>query len=267
MKMDKEKYENMKPSEFRKIVREGKWTDTTENVCQGYAQANLVILPKEYAYEFLLVCQRNPRPCPVLEVTEAGDPYFKELASNADVRTDLPLYRVVKDGEIVDEPTDIQKYWKKDFVAFLLGCSRTFVWALKKANVSWRRYGAYRSNIPCKPAGRLHGHMVVGVRAFDNSKDAVRAIQISSRHPLMHGAPVFIGDPSDIGIDNLGKPDKFNPYRPSIDPPKKGEIIMYWGCGVTPQLIAMESKIPFMITHSPSHMFVTDKLGEELAIF
>ena len=266
--MDKEKYENMKPSDFRKLVRAGKWTDVTEDVCQGYAQANLAILPKEYAFEFLLFCQRNPRPCPVIEVTEIGVPYFRQVASDADVRTDLPLYRVIKNGEIVDEPTDIKKYWKEgDFVAFLLGCSRTFVWVLKGANVSWRRYGAYRSNIPCKPAGRLHGHMAVGVRAFDNTKDAVRAIQISSRHPLMHGAPVFIGNSSEIGIENLGQPDSFNPYRPTIDPPKQGEIVMFWGCGVTPGVVAIESKIPFMITHSPSHMFVTDKLAEELAVF
>lgn len=264
--MDKKEYKNMKPSEFRKLIREGKWSEATEGSCYGYAQANLAILPKEYAFEFLLFCQRNPSPCPVLEVTEVGVPYFKHVASDADVRTDLPLYRVIKDGEIVDEVTDIKKYWNEDLVAFLLGCSRSFEWALKNANVSWKRYGAYRSSIPCNPGGRLHGYMAVGIRGFDNTKDAVRAIQVSSRHLLMHGAPVFIGDPSDIGIDNLGKPDKFNPYRPTVEPPKKGEIVIYWGCGVTPQVVAMESKIPFMITHAPSHMFVTDKLVEELSV-
>jgi len=266
--MDRDILKNMKPSEFRKLVREGKWTDVTRDVCQGYAQANLVILPKEYAFDFLLFCQRNPRPCPVIEATEIGVPSFSQVASEADVRTDVPLYRVIKNGEIIDEPTDIKKYWiEGEFVSFLLGCSNSFILALKNSNISWRSYGAYRSNIPCKPAGRLHGHMAVTVNAFSKTKDAVRAIQITSRHLLTHGAPIFIGNPSEIGIDNLGQPDSFHPYRPKIDPPKKDELLMFWGCGVTPQIVALESKIPFMITHSPNHMFVTDKLAEELAVF
>lgn len=255
----------MNPKDFRTIVRKGEYTGVTMEVCQNYAQANLVILPKEYAFEFLLFCNRNPLPCPVLDVTEAGDPHPKLMAPEADLRTDLPKYRIFKDGEITDEPTDILKYWRDDLIAFLLGCSRSFVWALRAANVPYRRYGAYQTTIQCVPAGRFHGHLVVTVRAFYNAHDAVRAVQISSRHRPMHGPPIHIGDLADIGI-NLGKPDPLNPYRPVVEPPKPGEIAMCWGCGVTPQAVAMESRIPFMITHSPSHMFVTEHLVEELAV-
>jgi len=256
----------MGPREFRGLTRKAEFTDTTMEVCQGYAQANLVILPKEYAFDFLLFCNRNPRPCPVLDVTEPGDPHPKEMAPEADLRTDVPQYRVIKDGKIIDEPTDIAKYWRDDLVAFLLGCSCTFRWALRAANIPWRRYSAYLTTIPCVPAGCFHGHMVVTARAFYNSHDAVRAVQVSSRHLLMHGPPIHIGDPEVIGITNLGQPDPIFPNRPVVEPPKPGEIVMYWGCGVTPQSVAMESNVPFMITHYPAHMFVTDKLGEELAV-
>jgi len=260
----KEQLLAMSPKEFRDIVRKGEWTDMVIEACRGYAQANMVIVPKEYAFEFLLFCNRNPRPCPVLDVTELGDPHPKIMAPEADLRTDLPKYRVFKDGEVVDEPTDIIKYWRDDLVGFLLGCSRSFVWALRAANIPFRRYGAYRTTIPCVPAGRFHGPMIVTVRAFPNSHDAVRAIQISSRHLLMHGPPIHVGDPADIGVRKLGKPDPFFPDRPAAEPPKPGETVMCWGCGMTPQTVAMESKIPFMITHI--YMFITDQLVEELAI-
>jgi uncharacterized protein YcsI (UPF0317 family) len=189
------------------------------------------------------------------------------MAPEADLRTDLPKYRVFKDGQVIDEPIDITNYWRDDLVGFLLGCSRSFTWPLRAANISWRRYGAYRTTIPCIPGGRFHGPMVVSVRAFYNVHDAVRAVQISSRHLLMHGPPIHIGDPADIGIENLGKPDPFFPNRPVfVEPSKPGEILMYWGCGITAQTVALESRIPFMVTHCPSHMFVTDRLAEELAV-
>ena len=258
----------MSPRDFRSAVRRGEYTGVTlgtVDVCAGYAQANLAMVPKELAFEFLLFCNRNPRPCSLIEVTEPGDPMTKLVAPGADLRTDLPKYRVFKNGELIDEPTDVIKYWRDDLVCFLIGCSRTFVWALRAANIPFRRYGGYQTTIPCVPAGCFHGPMWVSVRAFYNSHDAVRAIQICSRHPLFHGPPVHIGDPAEIGI-NLGQPDPFNPYRPDIEPPKPGEIVMSWGEGVTPQAVALESKVPFMITHCPAHMFVTDCLGEELAI-
>jgi len=256
----------MSPKEFRTIVRKGKWTGMSIDACRGYAQANMVIVPKEYAFEFLLFCNRNPRPCPILDVTEPGDPHPKIMAPEADLRTDLPKYRVYKDGEIVDEPTDIIKYWRDDLVGFLLGCSRSFAWALEAANIRYRHYSAYRSNIPCNPVGRFHGPMVVTIRAFYNSHDAVRAIQISSRHLLMHGPPIHIGDPAEIGVENLGKPDSLFPDRPVAEPPKPGETVMCWGCGNTLETVAMESKIPFMIIHCSCYELVTDRLAEELAV-
>ena len=256
----------MAPKDFRQLIREGSWTDITIEACRGYAQLNLVMVPKDVAFEFLLFCNRNPFPCPVVEVTEPGNPHPAQMAPEADLRTDIPRYRVWRDGEKIDEPADVMKYYRDDLVSFLLGCSRNFVWGLRAANVSWRRYGPYSSTIPCVPAGRFHGPMVVTVRTFSNTHDAVRAIQISSRHPAGHSAPAHIGDPAVVGIDNLGEPDPDNPSRPVVDPPGPNEIIMYWGCGVTPQSVARESKIPFMITHAPSHMFVTDRLAEELAI-
>jgi uncharacterized protein YcsI (UPF0317 family) len=264
-KLSKNEMVNIDPKKFRDIVRKGEWTDVTMEVCQGFTQANLAIVPEEYAFEFLLFCNRNPRPCPVLDVTEPGDPHPRLMAPESDLRTDVPLYRVYKNGELVDEPIDIVKYWRKDLVAFLLGCSRTFVWALIAANIAWRRYGAYSTNIPCNPVGRFRGHLVVGVRAFYNSDDATRALQISTRYPTAHGAPVHIGDPEEIGIDNLGMTDPFHPYAAVTDPPKPGEIVMYWGCGITPQRIAVESKLPLLISHSAGHMFVTDRRAEETA--
>jgi len=256
----------MSPKEFRSIVRKSEWTAVSSGACPGYAQANVVILPKEYAFEFLLFCNRNPQPCPILDVTEAGDPHPKLMAPEANLRTDVAKYRVYKDGEIVDEPTDIIKYWRNDLVGFLLGCSRSFAWALEAANIRYRHYSAYRSNVPCNPAGCFHGPMVVTIRAFYNSHDAVRAIQISSRHLLMHGPPVHIGDPVAIGIKDLSKPAPLFSSATATEPPKPGEVVMSWGCGVTPETVAMESEVSLMITHSPGHMFMPDKQVEELAI-
>ena len=255
----------MKPKEFRKLVQNEEWTEITMEACRGYAQTNLAIIPKKYAYDFLLFCTRNPRPCPVLEVLNPGETHPKILAPEADIRTALPRYRIFKNGEIIDEPYNILNYWREDLVTFFLGCSRSFLWALRAANITWTRYGAYRTEIPCKPAGIFKGPLCVSVRSFKNSFEATRAIQISSRHLLMHGPPVYIGAPEKIGIKELGKPNLFNPYRPNVTPPGKDEIIMCWGCGITPHAVAIESKIPFMITHSPAHMFVTDRLAEEFA--
>ena len=266
MKYSSDEMKRIKPKEFRALVRKGAWKDVSLEVCEGFAQANMVIIPQEYAFEFLLFCNRNPQPCPVLDVTEPGEVHPRLIAPEADIRTDLPGYRVYENGEIIDEPTDVLKYWKDDFVGFMLGCSRSFVWAMQAANLSWREYGPYRTTIPCVSAGRFHGHMVVTPRAFINAKNTVRAVQISSRHIYMHGAPVFTGDPKEIGIEKIGQYDSFFPNRPVKEPPKRGEIMLYWGCGITPQIVAMESNIPFMITHKPAHMFVSDLLSEELAI-
>ena len=253
----------MRPQEFRELVRKEEWTDFTLLACRNYAQNNLAIVPRDYAYEFLLFCMRNPRPCPVIDVTEPGSPYPMKVAPTADLRTDLPRYRVFKNGELVDEPTDVTKYWQDDLVAFLIGCSATFDWALRAANVNFRLLGAYTSNIQCVPAGPFHGPMVVSCRAFKTSEDAVRAVQIGSRYLVSHGPPIHIGDPSIIGIKDLMQPDQaaINP----LPAPEPDEAILTWGCGITPQTTALAAKLPILITHKAGHMFINDFLAEETA--
>lgn len=255
---------DMPPREFRNIVRRGEWAGDTVNACRGYAMVNLAIVSQDVAADFLLFCTRNPQPCPVVDVTDPGSPVPKFLAPDADLRTDLPRYHVQKKGQIIDKPTDIKDYWRDDLVAFLLGCSGSFEWILQSANLEYRTIGAYNTSIPCEPAGLFSGRMVVTCRLFASSHDAIRAIQITSRHPHMHGSPVHIGDPDAIGIDNLYKPE-YGPIE-NVAPQRPNEIALFWGCGLTPELIAREAKLPFMITHAPAHMFVTDKLSEELAI-
>ncbi len=253
----------MSPAEFRGMVRRGEWTDLTVFACDGYVITNLAIVPKEYAFEFLLFCNRNPRPCPVLDVTEPGDPHPKLLAPEADVRTDLPKYRVYQDGKLIDEPTDITKYWRDDLVAFFIGCSLMIDFGLRGANVNYRMAGAFISKIPCIPAGRFHSdRMAVSCRVFKSSHDAVRAVQISSRLLAAHGYPVHIGDWASIGIRDFNEPE----IAPRGElPPEPGEVAMFWGEGNTPQLAAMESKTPFLISHFPGYMFVGDQRIEELA--
>ncbi len=254
----------MSPKEFRSLTRRGEWTEGTGIVCRGYLQANLAVVPKDYAFEFFLFCHRNPRPCPVIDVTEPGDPHPKLVAPEADLRTDLPRYRVFQDGKVIAEPTDVKNYWRDDLVAFVIGCSYGFDWALRDTKIRFRFTGAYTTNIQCVPAGRFHGPMLVSCRLMKSSYDAVRAAQISSRHLLSHGPPVHIGDPSLIGIKALCYPDIFAPAP--VPPQEPGEIAMYWGTGITPQTVALESNIPFMITHYPGHMLVTDRIAEELAV-
>jgi len=256
----------MAPKEFRGLVREGKWTDGTEMVCRGYAQANLAIVPKEIALEFFTFCFRNPRPCPLMDVTDPGDPHPKIVAPEADLRTDLPKYRVFKKGEIVDEPTDITRYWRDDLVAFLLGCSLSFEWALRDANVRFRFLGAYSTDISCIPAGIFHGPMVVTCRLVKGANEAVRAIQICSRHLFSHGAPVHIGDYEKIGIKDLCNPDmgRSDLSEGAISLQEPDEIALFWGCGVTPQAVAMATRPSLMITHFPGCMLVADKLSSEL---
>lgn len=268
--MNKKDYSNdelalMSPKDFRNLIRRGEWTDITIKGCRGYQQANLAIVPKEYAYDFLLFCNRNSLACPVLDVTDPGDPNPKLIAPGADVRTDAPKYCVFQDGKPIAEPNDIRDYWRDDLVTFVMGCSGSFDWALRAANVSFRFIGAYVTNIQCVPAGPFHGPMVVTCRFVKGSHNAVRATQISSRHLLSHGPPIHIGDPSVIGIKDLYHPD-MDVGAGDIAPKEPDEIPLYWACGLTPQTIALESKTPFMITHYSAHMFVTDKLIEELAI-
>lgn len=252
------------PVDVRTACREGKWTNVTAGLCGPFAQANLAILPADWAFDFLRFCQANPKPCPVLEVTDPGNPLLKRIAPQADLRTDLPRYRVYRYGQLVDEVLDITSLWQDDLVGFLIGCSFSFEAELLAANIPVRHIEAgtnvpmYRTNIACHPAGRFQGPMVVSMRPM-SAQQAIQATIITSRLPAVHGAPIHLGDPYLIGIKDLDNPDYGEPV-----PIYPGEIPVFWACGVTPQAAALASKPPLMITHAPGHMLVTDLRNEEL---
>ena len=223
----------------------------------GYTQANLVVLPREWAWDMLLFGQRNPQPVPLLDVTDPGS-YRTVLAPDADLRTDLPRYRVWRDGELVDEPTDVADLWTDDLVAFLVGCSFSFETALLDAGVpvrnieQGRNVSMYRTDRQCRPAGRLSGPLVVSMRPVPGHLVAT-AVQVTGRMPQVHGAPVHVGSPAGLGIADLGRPDFGDPVDLA-----DGDVPVFWACGVTPQAALMASRPPFAITHAPGHMFVTD---------
>jgi uncharacterized protein YcsI (UPF0317 family) len=253
------------PREVRQQIREGKWRRPTAGLAPGFVQANLVILPRDLAFDFLLFAQRNPKPCPVIEVTDVGSPEPKLSAPGADLRTDVPRYCVYREGVLAGEVTDLRSVWQDDFVSFLLGCSFTFESALLQAGVPVRHIEEGRNvpmfitRIPCAPAGVFRGPLVVTMRPIPAPLVA-RAVQISGRYPGVHGAPVHLGDPADIGIRDLGAPDFGDAV--TIRP---GEVPVFWACGVTPQAVAMQAKPPLMLTHAPGHMFITDLRNEALA--
>ncbi|HSL93218.1 MAG TPA: putative hydro-lyase [Bacillota bacterium] len=256
----------MTPSQVRALIRSGGHVKPTAGLAPGFAQANLVILKKELAYDFLLFCQRNPKPCPVLEVTDVGSFEAKLTAPGSDLRTDLPRYRVYEQGKLVDEPTDIRDYWRDDFVSFLLGCSFSFESALMESGLEVRHITddcnvpMYVTNIECQPAGVFSGPVVVSMRPY-KPRDAIRAVQITSRYPAVHGAPIHLGDPDAIGIRDLDSPEFGDSVK--LHP---GEDPVFWACGVTPQAAIMRIKPDLVITHSPGHMFITDLKDRDLAI-
>lgn len=254
------------PGYWRQEIRAGRWRRPTAGLSPGYAQANLVVVPRDHAYDFLLFCHRNPKPCPLLDVTDPGDPTPRAAARDADLRTDLPAYRVYADGSMVEERTDLREVWRSDFVAFLLGCSFTFEAALLRAGVPIRHIECNR-NVPmfittqhCRPAGPFAGPMVVSMRPIPATLVS-RAVEICARYPLAHGGPVHIGDPDPLGITDLSRPD----YGDAV-PIRQGEVPVFWACGVTPQAVARRARLPLMITHAPGHMFLTDMTDEDLAL-
>jgi uncharacterized protein YcsI (UPF0317 family) len=257
--------QQLTPKEIRILIREGKWDKPTAGLAMGFAQANLVILPQRYAFDFLLFCQRNPKPCPLLEVLEPGKFLTEFLASDADIRTDIPRYNIYRKGNLEATVKKIENLWKSDFATFLLGCSFSFEEALLRSKIPIRHIEEnknvpmYITKIPCKPAGVFHGPMVVSMRSIPIDK-VTKAVQITSRYASVHGGPVHIGDPSKIGIRDLNKPD----FGDSVMI-KKGEVPVFWACGVTPQAVVMKTKSDLCITHAPGHMFITDLLNEELA--
>lgn len=257
-------YSEMSPKEVRALISRGEIDFPTPGMCAGYAQANLVILPKELADDFLLFTQRNPKACPVLEVTRPGDRFIRQIADNADVTREIPKYRVYKRGKLKKELTEVSDLWTDDMVAFLIGCSFSFEDALLKAGVPIRHIEEgknvpmYDTNIPCESAGPFHGNMVVSMRPIPIALIS-KAINVTAAMPRVHGAPIHIGAPEAIGIKRLDRPDYGDAV--TINP---GEIPVFWPCGVTPQNVLMKSKPEFAITHAPGHMFITDVLNEDL---
>lgn len=249
---------DIKLKDLRTKIRENKFTGPTAGYAPGYAQANLVILPKEVAYDFLLFCQRNEKSCPLIEVTDSGSPIPKVTAPNSDLRYDLPKYRLYKKGVLIEEVYDIEKYWRDDFVSFLIGCSFTFENPLIESGLTIRHIEEnknvpmYKTNLPCYEAGMFNGNVVVSMRPF-LPKDAIKAVKVTSRFPSVHGSPIHIGNPEEIGIKNIADPE----YGDAVSV-KKGEVPVFWACGVTPQSVAISSKPDIMITHAPGHMFITD---------
>jgi uncharacterized protein YcsI (UPF0317 family) len=253
------------PRDVRALIRRGQLRGPTAGLAHGYAQANLVVLPADLAADFSAFCARNPKPCPVLEVTGAGVAKPVRLARDADLRTDLPRYRIYRQGRLEASVDQILTYWRKDLVAFLLGCSFTFESALLAAGVPVRHLEQranvpmYVTNVDCVPSGPFRGPLVVSMRPIPR-RLVPRAVQVTGRYPAVHGAPVQLGDPAALGIGDLSCPDFGDPV--TVLP---GEVPVFWACGVTSQAVALESKPELMISHEPGHMFLTDLTNEELA--
>jgi uncharacterized protein YcsI (UPF0317 family) len=257
----------LRAQQARARIRSGEWSTHTSGLAQGHVQGNVVILPEVQAMDFLRYCQRNPKPCPLLAVSEPGEAGLPTLGADIDICTDVPRYRVWQHGELVDEPTEIGALWRKDLVTFVLGCSFSFEQALQESGLRIRHIDQdrnvpmYRTNIATEAAGPFRGPLVVTMRPFKAS-DAIRAIQITSRFPNVHGAPVHLGDPSQIGIMDISKPDYGDAVVVMPD-----EIPVFWACGVTPQAAITQARPEFCITHAPGAMLITDLLNHQLAIF
>lgn len=254
------------PRDVRELVRSGEWRGVTSGIAPGYVQANLAILPRELAFDFLLFCQRNPKPCPLLEVIEAGRTEPVLTAPAADIRTDVPGYRVYQNGALVAELESLLDLWRDDLVSFLLGCSFSFEAALADAGIPLRHQEMgcnvpmYITSIQTAPAGTFSGPMVVSMRPIRRNQ-IVRAVQVTSRFPATHGAPVHIGDPAAIGIQDIAHPDFGDPVEI-----RQGEVPVFWACGVTPQAVVLSCKAPLLITHSPGRMFITDQRDADYAV-
>lgn len=257
-------YGEMEPAYVRNLIRQGRITYPTAGMCGGYAQANLVVLPAEYAEDFRRFAELNPKPCPILEITKAGDPFTRRVAKEASIVTDIPKYFIYKNGVKTDECTDASQYWRDDFVGFLIGCSFSFEDSLQKGGIEvrhitmGRNVPIYRTNLPCQPSGPFTGPLIVSMRLIKAElKDL--AYEITAKFPNVHGAPIHVGDPSAIGIKDINRPD----YGEPVDI-NEGELPVFWACGVTTQAAVENARPEIVITHAPGHMFITDILNDEL---
>jgi len=253
------------PRELRRAIRTGKHSTHTAGLAPGYVQGNVCILPQEYAEDFLAFCRANPKPCPLLCVSEPGEAQLPTLGEDLDIRSDVPRYRVFRDGVLTDEVFDLREHWRSDLVTFVLGCSFSFEEALMEAGLplryveQGRNVPMYRTNIDTVPAGPFRGKLVVSMRPFKPA-DAIRAIEITSRYPRAHGAPLHIGRPELIGIADLGRP-----WAGDTTEVREDELPVFWACGITPQSVVLEARPSLCITHSPGHMLVTDLRNASLA--
>lgn len=256
-------YRTARPGAVWEKIRSGEIDYPTAGMCGGYAQANLVILPGEYAADFREFARKNPKPCPVLEVIE-GSPIVHDMGEGASIVTDIPKYFIYKDGVKVDEVTDASPYWRQGFVGFLIGCSFSFEEALLEAGIDVRHISQgcnvpmYKTGIQCERAGVFEGPLVCSMRPM-TPKNAEIAAEITGRYPNVHGAPVHMGDPGQIGILDIARPDYGDPVEI-----REGEIPVFWACGVTPQAAVERAKPPIVITHAPGHMFITNVKNSEL---
>ena len=252
------------PAEIRQLCRTGTLDTPTPGLASGYVQANLVILPLTLAFEFLLFCQRNPKSCPILDVTETGNPEPRIIAPGADVRTDLPRYQIFRQGRLAEETTDILSFWREDFVAFLIGCSFSFENALLNAGLPVRHIEEgknvpmYKTNLNCLPTQKFSSPLVVSMRPMPMHQ-VVRAVEITSRYARAHGSPIHIGNPDAIGITALENPD----YGDAVSI-RKNEVPVFWACGVTTQTAILQLKPELAITHVPGYMFISDLKDESL---
>ncbi|PSL37346.1 uncharacterized protein YcsI (UPF0317 family) [Labedella gwakjiensis] len=252
------------PAHAREMFRNG-LVEPTAGWSRGFAQANILAIPREHAFDFLLFAQRNPKPCPILGVLEAGET-TGPLLGGGDIRTDVPKYTVYRDGVKVDEPTDLSEHWRDDLVTFIIGCSFTFESALQDGGISIAHIDQgvnvpmYRTNRECAPAGAMSGPLVVSMRPIPASQVA-DAVRITSRYPAVHGAPVHVGNPEELGIADLGAPD----FGDAVSIPD-GHIPVFWACGVTPQAAVMRSRPPLAIGHAPGHMLITDARDSDYLI-
>lgn len=244
--------------EARSAIRNGLYARHTAGLAPGRLQANLVVVSERYALDFMRFCQRNPKPCPLVGVTDTGDPLFRTLGADVDIRFDIPSYNIYRDGRLDQQVAEVDGRWSNDLVGFALGCSFTFENALRERGIPlWHidndtTVPMFRTNIPLVPAGPFRGNMVVSMRAIPDDR-VQEAVEVSARYPLAHGAPVHVGDPSAIGIDNPGTPDWGDPA-----PVERGTTPCFWACGVTPQAAVLSAGLPFVITHTPGHMLITD---------
>ena len=256
--------EDLSPEELRTLIRQGKYGGNTSGFCAGYVQCNLVILPADSATEFLQFCQRNPKPCPLIAKSEPGDFKLPTLGHDLDIRTDIPSYKVFEQGQVVSEINDISALWRDDLVAFLLGCSFSFEEALIADGLDVRNISEavnvpmYRTNIDCTPAGPFAGKMVVSMRPFLPS-DVETVIAITEQYPRVHGAPIHVGSPEEIGVDVSSPPD----WGDAVEI-RDGEVPVFWACGVTPQAALVQARLPLAITHAPGHMLILDVENEGL---